>query len=115
MENDLLNQNLNNIKEDVDLFGEKHKRLAVMDRIGFIPLSIWKPNWEIVKQLKDLIGDAGQTRELENKMNLLGSKYNTSIFNPHLWQCSIKSHAHQFSNNGLSAPSRRQYGTSQVL
>lgn len=91
--NDLMENNLDNIKVDVDLFGEAHKRLSVQDRIGFLPISIWKPDWAIVKSLKDLIGDAGQTRELQGrKMNLLGSKYTTSIFNPHLAQMILSAY-----------------------
>lgn len=93
-ENDkLFEQNLDNIKVDIDLFGEEHKRLSVSERIGFIPLSIWQPDWNIVKTLKPIVGDAGQSRELQgNKMNLLGSKYTTSIFNPHLAQMILSAY-----------------------
>ena len=80
-------RNLDNIAVDVDLFGGIHQRLSVMERVGFAPISVWKPNWAVVKELKEWVGDAGQTRELVGrKMQLLGSKYTTSIFNPHLAQ-----------------------------
>lgn len=89
----LKNTNLDNIKEDIDLFGNVHKRLSVQERIGFLPISIWKPDWTLVKQLKDIVGDAGQTRELVGrKMALLGSKYTTSIFNPHLAQMILSAY-----------------------
>ncbi len=91
--NPLLNNNLENIQADVDLFGNEHKRLSMSDRIGFLPISIWKPNWETVKTLKALVGDAGETRNLVGKkMQLLGSKYTTSIFNPHLAQMILSAY-----------------------
>lgn len=90
---ELLDNNLDNIKADIDLFGEEHKRLSMSDRIGFLPISIWKPNWETVKTLKELVGDAGETRNLVGKkMQLLGSKYTTSIFNPHLAQMILSAY-----------------------
>jgi hypothetical protein len=93
---DLLNNNLDNIGEDIDLFGLPHQRLSMSDRIGFLPISIWKPNWETVKTLKDLVGDAGETRNLVGKkMQLLGSKYTTSIFNPHLAQMILSAYCPQ--------------------
>lgn len=93
MNDDLLDNNLDNIKADIDLFGNEHKRLSMSDRIGFLPISIWKPNWEIVKTLKALVGDAGETRNLVGKkMQLLGSKYTTSIFNPHLAQMILSAY-----------------------
>lgn len=58
-----------------------------------MPLSIWQPDWQKVKQLKDWVGDAGQTRHLEGrKMALLGSKYTTSIFNPHFAQMILSAY-----------------------
>lgn len=89
----LLDKNLDNIESDIDLFGQEHKRLSMSDRIGFLPISIWKPNWETVKTLKELVGDAGDTRNLVGrKMQLLGSKYTTSIFNPHLAQMILSAY-----------------------
>lgn len=88
-----LKNNLDNIPEEIDLFGEKHKQLEMTGRIGFVPLSIWQPNWEHVKTLKALVGDAGETRNLVGrKMALLGSKYTTSIFNPHLAQMILSAY-----------------------
>lgn len=89
----LLENNLDNIKADLDLFGNEHKRLSMTERIGFVPISIWQPNWEVVKTLKALVGDAGETRNLVGrKMQLLGSKYTTSIFNPHLAQMILSAY-----------------------
>lgn len=90
---DFKKNNLDNIENDIDLFGEAHPRLAVQDRIGFVPLSIWQPNWSTVKELKEWVGDAGETRNLVGrKMALLGSKYTTSIFNPHLAQMILSAY-----------------------
>lgn len=85
--------NLDDIKIDYDLFGQPHERLSVMDRVGFAPISIWKPDWTITKKLKEWVGDAGQSRELQGKaLALLGSKYTTSIFNPHLAQMILSAY-----------------------
>ena len=93
MSDNLLDKNLDNIPVELDLFGQEHKRLSMSDRIGFLPISIWKPNWEVVKTLKELVGDAGETRNLVGrKMQLLGSKYTTSIFNPHLAQMILSAY-----------------------
>lgn len=94
LEDDFFEKNLNNIHTDMTLFGEEVPRLSVMERVGFAPISIWKPDWTITKELKDWVGDAGQTRELQGrKMALLGSKYTTSIFNPHLAQMILSAYA----------------------
>lgn len=91
--------NLDDIKVDVDLFGQAHERLSVMDRVGFAPISIWKPDWVVTKKLKEWVGDAGQTRELQGRaMALLGSKYTTSIFNPHLAQMIYSAYCEPNSN-----------------
>lgn len=85
--------NLDNIQEDTNLFGEKIPRMGVMDRVGFAPISVWKPDWKVTKNLKEWVGDAGQSRELQGKaMALLGSKYTTSIFNPHLAQMILSAY-----------------------
>ena len=90
---ELMAGNLDNIKVEYDLFGNEHKRLSVSERIGFVPISIWQPDWNVVRTLKPIVGDAGQSRELQgNKMNLLGSKYTTSIFNPHLAQMILSAY-----------------------
>lgn len=94
MDDDFFEKNLANIKSDLTLFGEEIPRLSVMERVGFAPISIWKPDWAITKELKEWVGDAGQTRELQGrKMALLGSKYTTSIFNPHLAQMILSAYA----------------------
>lgn len=86
-------KNLDVIKKDLNLFGEEIPRYAVLERIGFLPISIWQPDWTKVKQMKEWVGDAGQSRELQGrKMQLLGSKYTTSIFNPHLAQMILSAY-----------------------
>jgi 16S rRNA G966 N2-methylase RsmD len=85
--------NLDNIQSDLTLFGDKIPRLSVMSRVGFAPISIWKPDWNLTRTLKGWVGDAGQTRELQGKkMALMGSKYTTSIFNPHLAQMILSAY-----------------------
>lgn len=85
--------NLDNIKVEYNLFGEEVKQMGVMDRVGFAPISIWKPDWTITKTLKEWVGDAGQSRELQGRaLALLGSKYTTSIFNPHLAQMILSAY-----------------------
>jgi len=85
--------NLDNVQADVNLFGEEIPRMGVMDRVGFAPISIWKPDWKTVRELKEWVGDAGQSRELQGKaMALMGSKYTTSIFNPHLAQMILSAY-----------------------
>jgi len=93
MEQEILKNNLAKINVEVDLFGNEHKKLSMADRIGFIPVSVWKPDWGIVNTLKPIIGDTGETRQLVgDKMNLMGSKYETSIFNPHLAQMILSAY-----------------------
>ncbi len=88
-----LESNLENIKEDTDLFGETHQRLSVAERIGFVPISVWKPNWSESTRLKAIIGDTGDTRKLVGKkMKLMGSKYEVSIFNPSLAQMILSAY-----------------------
>jgi len=90
---DILNKNLDNVQSDTDLFGVKIEKLSMRDRIGFLPISIWEPNWNIVKELKPIVGDDGSSRELVGgKMALPGSKYTTSIFNPHLAQMILSAY-----------------------
>lgn len=91
---ELLKNNLDNIKEgNMNLFGERQKKLSMKDRIGFIPISIWQPDWNVVNTLKPIVGDDGSTRELiGDKMQLPGSKYSVSIFNPHLAQMILSAY-----------------------
>lgn len=93
MDEELLNKNLDNVKTQTNLFGVVEEKLSVRERIGFVPISIWQPDWQITKTLKAIVGDDGSTRELVGKkMQLIGSKYSTSIFNPHLAQMIISAY-----------------------
>lgn len=107
---DLLNKNLSNTQREVNLFGEKEDKLAMRDRIGFLPISIWQPDWSKVRILKSVIGDTAQTRAImptSDFRNGQGHKrqtktsYNTalgnrkndlSIFNPHLAQMILSAY-----------------------
>ena len=102
-ENSLLDKNLDNIDYEIDLFGDKIEKLSMRDRIGFLPISIWEPNWNIVKNLKSIIGDEGQAREdcainANSKIRGGGGKSYpkvASIFNPHLAQMILSAYCPQ--------------------
>ena len=90
---ELLEKNLANVKTDTDIFGNKIEKLSMKDRIGFLPISIWEPDWNAVNKLKPIIGDSGETRKLVGQqMKLMGSKHSTSIFNPHLAQMILSAY-----------------------
>jgi len=96
---ELFKKNLDNIHTVTNLFGEEIKLLSVNERIGFTPLSIWQPDWQVATKLKKIIGDDGSTRELiGKKMKLLDSKYNVSIFNPHLAQMILSAYCPSGAN-----------------
>jgi len=103
----LLENNLDNIEtQGWNLFGEKIEKLSVKNRIGFVPISIWQPNWQKVKALKEIIGDTAETRVVLNEHQSSSSsriKRNTadnenefipqySIFNPHLAQMILSAY-----------------------
>lgn len=85
--------NLDNIKTDTNLFGEEVPRLSVMDRVGFAPVSVWKPDWTVTKKLKAWVGDEGDERiPIESKVTMPGIKNSISIFNPHLAQMILSAY-----------------------
>jgi len=86
----ILKNNLDNINTDINLWGEEIKKLKLADRIGFCPISIWIPDWNIVKKLKKIIGDKGETRKTLN--SAYGYMPGTSIFNPHLAQMILSAY-----------------------
>lgn len=91
MEN--LKHNLGNIKFQKDLFGGETPKLKMSERLGFLPISIWRPDWGVVKQLKLIVGDDGSARELVGKkMSLPGMTTGVSIFNPHLAQMILSAY-----------------------
>jgi len=61
----VLKYNLENIPTRKDVFGNERKDLSVKGRIGFVPISIWRCDWGLVKKLKCIIGDFGQVRSLD--------------------------------------------------
>lgn len=90
--NNIFEKNLDNIKKENNLWGTRDL-LSMKSRIGFLPISIWEPDWMITTELKKVIGDDGSSRNLVgNKMQLMGSKYSTSIFNPHLAQMILSAY-----------------------
>ena len=99
----LLNKNLQNTSKQVDLFGNKITRISMKEKLGFLPLSIWEPDWKIVRELKKLIGDKGQSRQIQvdngnfrggsDKCSTYGYQDFTSVFNPHLAQMILAAYA----------------------
>lgn len=103
---DLLDKNLNNIKSETDLFGNKVEKLSMKDRIGFLPISIWQTDWAIVKELKAIVGDSGESRDesiIRANKNISAryfkkidgvNYYNeqASIFNPHFAQMILSAY-----------------------
>ena len=82
-----MKENLDNIKYKIDLFGNSIAERSMIKRIGFLPSSIWKPNWERTKHYKEVINDTSTTRPLLNsnrsdRRNGVGGK--ASVFNPDL-------------------------------
>lgn len=97
----MLDDNLDKEGFDLDLFGNKIDKLSMKDRIGFLPLSIWQPDWIKVKKLKGIIGDTGQARELINDSvvtRLPGFDSGASIFNPHLAQMILAAYCPKAAN-----------------
>ena len=105
MSEELLRKNLANKPEpEYDLFGNKIEILSMKDRIGFIPVSIWQPDWSKTKELKGIIGDFGQTRAMDSKSgnartagasykeNMGGAANSMSIFNPCLAQMILSAY-----------------------
>ncbi len=62
----------------------------MIDKLGFFPTSLWKPDKDITKQLKNIVSDTSQSRKVLNsntnhrRSGVNGGK--ASIFNPHLAQ-----------------------------
>ena len=104
LDKNILKANLENIKVDIDLFGQEHKRLSMQDRIGFLPISIWKPDWTVTNELKKVVGDSGGSRVLDKNSKIFrqGGRYGSkkqsdvenqsSIFNPHLAQMILSAY-----------------------
>lgn len=76
--------------EEKEIDGEKIIDKSMKNRLGFLPSSIWKPDKNITKYLKDIINDKCQTRETLN-YNRSDRRHGVnngkcSVFNPHLAQ-----------------------------
>jgi len=96
----LLKKNLNNIEYEITLFGNKKPKLSMKERIGFLPISIWKPNQYQSQKLKKLIGDVGKARNecaknADSKIRGGGGimyQRKPSIFNPLLAQMILSAY-----------------------
>lgn len=76
--------------EEKEINGEKIIDKSMKNRLGFLPSSIWKPDKDITKYLKEIINDKCQTRETLNA-NRSDRRHGVnngkcSVFNPHLAQ-----------------------------
>lgn len=98
---EIFNNNLNKKIEKIDLFGDVTIEKSIKKRIGFLPTSVWRPNWEITKRLKKLVGDSSQTRESlnSNRSDRRNGVNNgkPSIFNPNLCQMIISAYCDENS------------------
>ena len=97
MGDELLKQNLDNKPQpQYDLFGNKIEALSMKERIGFIPISVWQPDWTKTKELKAIIGDSGQLREGAGKSTSFKGMHDgapsASVFNPHLAQMILSAY-----------------------
>lgn len=89
----IFDQNLDNIKTEKDLFGNEIKKLSIKDRIGFLPTSVWQPNWKKALQLKKLIGDGIARKNRIKSYGWIGNrKQQCSIFNPELAQMILSAY-----------------------
>ncbi len=75
-----MNENMGGVVE-YDLFGNVVPKLSMIDKIGFIPLSIWERDWTKTKKYKEIIGDKAQEREQGASYGFMDT---ASIFNPDL-------------------------------
>lgn len=98
---EIFNNNLNKKIEKKDLFGNITIEKSIKKRIGFLPTSVWRPNWEITKRLKKLVGDSSQTRESlnSNRSDRRNGVNNgkPSIFNPNLCQMILSAYCDENS------------------
>ncbi len=98
---EIFNNNLNKKIEKIDLFGDVTIEKSIKKRIGFLPTSVWRPNWEITKRLKKLVGDSSQTRESlnSNRSDRRNGVNNgkPSIFNPNLCQMILSAYCDENS------------------
>lgn len=88
-----INKNLNKISNKKNLFGQKTPKMSMLDRIGFLPTSIWNVDWNRTKVLKGIIGDKGQTRDVKGTTTFGNSDLGASIFNPDLAQKILSAYA----------------------
>ena len=102
MNNEILPKNFydNNLyffEEKKDKSGNKYIDKSMKNRLGFLLSSIWKPDKNITKYLKEIINDKCQTRETLNanrsdrRHGVNGGK--CSVFNPHLAQMILSAYA----------------------
>lgn len=89
--------NLLFFEEKIDDNGNKYIDKSMKNRLGFLPSSIWKPDKNITKILKERINDTAQVRKTLNgnrsdrRNGVNGGK--CSVFNPHLAQMILSAYA----------------------
>lgn len=88
--------NLHFCPTEINFSGEKIIKKKMKDRLGFFPTSLWKPDLNIVKELKHLINDKAQSRDVFNgtqshrRHGVNGGK--ASVFNPQLAQMILSAY-----------------------
>jgi len=100
--NDFYDKNIDFIDLIMDNDGILHGKSKMIDRLGFLPSTIWKPDKNITLILKDIIGDKSQCRKSldANKSHRRNGVNNSkpSVFNPHLTQMILAAYCSNKSN-----------------
>lgn len=96
------NNNINFIDMMMDEEGILHGKSKMIDRLGFLPSTIWKPDKNITLSLKETVGDKSQCRKslnanMEHRRNGVNNG-KPSVFNPHLAQMILAAYCDYKSN-----------------
>ncbi len=100
--NNFYDRNINFVDMIMDDNGILHGKSKMIDRLGFLPSTIWKPDRSITATLKEEVGDKSQCRKSLNakdsyrRNGVNGGK--PSIFNPHLAQMILAAYCKYNSN-----------------
>jgi len=90
------NNNLEFFEKKIDENGKEFIDNSMKNRLGFLPSSLWKPDINITKHLKEIINDKCQVRESLNA-NRSDRRHGVnngkcSVFNPHLAQMILSAY-----------------------
>ena len=99
---DFYNNNINFVEMTMDYDGILKGKSKMIDRLGFLPSTIWKPDRNITATIKKEVGDESQCRKSLNanmayrRNGVNGGK--PSVFNPHLSQMILAAYCDYNSN-----------------